>query len=241
MFWSSQTPANLEAVAGRGRRHRNRVYAFNIYATFRGPIFCVPGRLIGFGRVVFQRPFFSVFRGVRRRLRLVLHRPSRAESDLIAETTCLTGKLKAQIERCRSAFFAAAPDVGRQDPDPRPCTAAGNGPPSAPVGFEPVAGKIRPGGILQAPDVPQSESNGQRSLEQTKTCRAKTSNCLKRSISRTEIHSGSGRTISNKVRFPSQSVSAERICRPVSLSDACGDLFVRFGSTVMELRAADLG
>ena len=114
---------------------------------------------------------------VRRRLRLVLHRPSLAESDLIAETTCLTGKLKAQIERCRPAFFAAAPDAGRQDPDPRPCTAAGNGPPSAPVGFESAAGRIRPGGIFQAPDVLQSESNGQRPLGQIKTCRAKTRNC----------------------------------------------------------------
>ena len=140
-----------------------------------------------------------------------------------------------------TAFFAAAPDVGRQDPDPRPCTAAGNGPPSAPVGFESAAGRIRPGGILQAPDVPQSESNRQRSLGQTKTCPAKTSNCPRRPISRTEIHSGFGRTISNKVRFPPQSVSAERIRRAFSLIDACGHLFGRFGSAVTELRVADLG
>ena len=115
--------------------------------------------------------------GSRRRLRLVLYRPPRAGSGLLAEAACLTGKLKAQIERCRPAFFAAAPDVGRQDPDPRPCTVAGDDPPSAPVGFESAAGRIRPGGILQAPDVLQSESNRQRSLGQTKICRAKTSNC----------------------------------------------------------------
>ena len=107
---------------------------------------------------------FSVFRGVRRRLRLFLYRPSRAESDLIAETTCLIGKLKAHLKRCRSVFFAAAPDAGRQDPDPRPCTAAGNGLPSAAVGFESAAERIRPDGILEAPDVLQSESNGQISL-----------------------------------------------------------------------------
>ena len=180
--------------------------------------------------------------GARRRLRLVLHRPSRAESDLIAETTCLIGKLKAQIERCRSAFFAAAPaDGGRQDPDPRPCAAAGNGPPSSPVGFESTAGRILPGGILEAPDVLQSESSGQISLGQRKTCRAKTSNCPRRSISRMEIHSASCRTGNDKVRFPPQSVSAERIRRAFSLIDACGNLFGRFGSAVTELRAADLG
>ena len=97
-------------------------------------------------------------------------RPSRAESGLLAETACLISKLKAPLKCCRSAFFAAAPDVGRQHPDPRPYPAAGDGQPSAPSGFESAAGKIRPGGILEASDFLQSEPNRQRSLGQTKTC-----------------------------------------------------------------------
>ena len=96
--------------------------------------------------------------------------PSRAESGLLAETACLTGKLKAPLKRCRSAFFAAVPDVGRQDPDPRPYPAVGDDQPSAPSGFESAAEKIRPGGILEASDFLQSEPNRQRSLGQTKTC-----------------------------------------------------------------------
>ena len=35
------------------------MYAFSIYATFRGPIRCVPGRFIGFGQVAFQRSGFG--------------------------------------------------------------------------------------------------------------------------------------------------------------------------------------
>ena len=50
--------------------------------------------------------------GARRRLRLVLHRPSRAESDLIAETTCLISKLSA-------AEREAEPDT-RKRLTPRP-------------------------------------------------------------------------------------------------------------------------
>ena len=38
---------------------------------------------------------------------------SRAESDLVAERTCLTDKLTAQLRRCHPAFLDAAPDLGR--------------------------------------------------------------------------------------------------------------------------------
>ena len=44
-----------------------------------------PGAVYRIWPGCFPASVFSVFRGVRRRLRLVLHRPSRAERDLIAE------------------------------------------------------------------------------------------------------------------------------------------------------------
>ena len=94
-----------------------------------------------------------------------------------------------------------------------------------PASFESAAGRIRPGRILEAPDLLQSESNRQRSLGQTKSWSSQDKELSSETISRTEIHSGLGRTVSNKVRFPSQSASAERICRPFSLSAACGHSF----------------
>ena len=87
----------------------------------------------------------------------------------------------------------------------------------------------------------KANRRGTAALGGTKPVEPKRAVVRELAISRMEIHSGFCQASNGKVRFPPQSVSAERIRRPVSLRDACGHLLGRFGSAVMKLRAADLG